>query len=120
MPPWPTPAWPSSAVAWSAWPWPPVWRRKTEVVILERRARHGQETSSRNSEVIHGGMYYPTGSLKARLCVEGNRRLYELCARHDVPHARVGKIIVAMTPEEQPRLDDLLLSAPPTAWRCGG
>jgi L-2-hydroxyglutarate oxidase LhgO len=80
----------------------------TEVVILERRARHGQETSSRNSEVIHGGMYYPTGSLKARLCVEGNRRLYELCARHRVPHARVGKIIAAMTPEEVPRLDDLL------------
>ncbi len=79
-----------------------------EVVILERRARHGQETSSRNSEVIHGGMYYPTGSLKARLCVEGNRRLYELCARHDVPHARVGKIITAMSPEELPKLDDLL------------
>jgi L-2-hydroxyglutarate oxidase LhgO len=79
-----------------------------EVVILERRARHGQETSSRNSEVIHGGMYYPTGSLKARLCVEGNRRLYELCERHRVPHARVGKIIAAMTPEELPRLDDLL------------
>jgi L-2-hydroxyglutarate oxidase LhgO len=81
---------------------------QTEVVILERRARHGQETSSRNSEVIHGGMYYPTGSLKARLCVEGNRRLYELCGRHQVPHARVGKIIVAMKPEELPRLDDLL------------
>jgi L-2-hydroxyglutarate oxidase LhgO len=81
---------------------------KTEVVILERRARHGQETSSRNSEVIHGGMYYPTGSLKARLCVAGNRGLYELCARHHVPHARVGKIIAAMTPEELPRLDDLL------------
>src|SRR6187431_2554879 len=47
----------------------------SEVVILERRDRHGQETSSRNSEVIHGGMYYPTGSLKARLCVDGNRRL---------------------------------------------
>jgi L-2-hydroxyglutarate oxidase LhgO len=81
---------------------------KTEVVILERRARHGQETSSRNSEVIHGGMYYPTGSLKARLCVAGNRGLYELCARHHVPHARVGKIIAAMTPEELPRLVDLM------------
>jgi L-2-hydroxyglutarate oxidase LhgO len=79
-----------------------------EVVILERRARHGQETSSRNSEVIHGGMYYPTGSLKARLCVEGSRRLYELCARHAVPHARVGKIITAVTAEELPRLDSLL------------
>jgi L-2-hydroxyglutarate oxidase LhgO len=79
-----------------------------EVVILERRARHGQETSSRNSEVIHGGMYYPTGSLKARLCVDGNRRLYELCARHGVPHARVGKIITAMNADELPRLDELL------------
>src|SRR6185295_18844349 len=81
---------------------------RTEVVILERRARHGQETSSRNSEVIHGGMYYPTGSLKARLCVDGNRRLYELCAAHRVPHARVGKIIVAMNAEELPKLDELL------------
>ena len=81
---------------------------KAEVVILERRARHGQETSSRNSEVIHGGMYYPTGSLKARLCVDGNRRLYELCAAHRVPHARVGKIIVAMNAEELPKLDELL------------
>jgi len=80
----------------------------SEVVILERRARHGQETSSRNSEVIHGGMYYPTGSLKARLCVDGNRRLYELCAAHRVPHARVGKIIVAMNAEELPKLDELL------------
>ncbi len=76
----------------------------TEVVILERRARHGQETSSRNSEVIHGGMYYPTGSLKARLCVDGNRRLYELCARHGVPHARVGKLITAMNEGELPKL----------------
>src|SRR5438552_15995447 len=79
-----------------------------EVVILERNARHGQETSSRNSEVIHGGMYYPEGSLKARLCVDGNRRLYELCARHHVPHARVGKVITAVTTEEVPRLEELL------------
>ncbi|HET6899413.1 MAG TPA: NAD(P)/FAD-dependent oxidoreductase [Vicinamibacteria bacterium] len=81
---------------------------KNEVVILERRARHGQETSSRNSEVIHGGMYYPTGSLKARLCVDGNRRLYDLCAAHGVPHARVGKIITAVKSEELPKLDELL------------
>src|SRR6266536_5760631 len=77
----------------------------TEVVVHERRARHGQETSSRNSEVIHGGMYYPTGSLKARLCVEGNRRLYEFCEAHRVPHARVGKMISAGNPEELPVLD---------------
>ena len=79
-----------------------------EVVILERNARHGQETSSRNSEVIHGGMYYPTGSLKARLCVEGNHRLYELCAAHGVPHARVGKLITAVVPEEERALEELL------------
>jgi L-2-hydroxyglutarate oxidase LhgO len=53
-------------------------------------------------------MYYPTGSLKARLCVEGNHRLYELCARHGLPHARVGKIITAMNEGELPRLDELL------------
>ena len=79
-----------------------------EVVLLERRPRHGQETSSRNSEVIHGGMYYPTGSLKARLCVEGNRRLYELCAARQVPHARCGKIITAVEPAEEEALDALL------------
>jgi L-2-hydroxyglutarate oxidase LhgO len=62
--------------------------RSPDLVILERHPKHGQETSSRNSEVIHGGMYYAHGSLKARLCVEGNRELYEICERHDVPHKR--------------------------------
>jgi len=74
------------------------------VVVVERNPRPGMETSSRNSEVIHAGMYYPPGSLKARLCVEGNRRLYEICLRHDVPHARVTKIIVARTEDERPEL----------------
>jgi L-2-hydroxyglutarate oxidase LhgO len=77
------------------------------VVIVERNARPGMETSSRNSEVIHAGMYYPTGSLKARLCVEGNRRLYEICARHEVPHARVTKIITARSEDELPQLEQL-------------
>ena len=77
------------------------------VVVVERHARPGMETSSRNSEVIHAGMYYPTGSLKARLCVEGNRRLYDICARHDVPHARVTKIITARTEDELPQLEQL-------------
>ncbi|HUG54767.1 MAG TPA: NAD(P)/FAD-dependent oxidoreductase [Vicinamibacteria bacterium] len=82
--------------------------RDGDVVVLERRARHGQETSSRNSEVIHGGMYYPTGSLKARLCVEGNRRLYELCATRRVPHARCGKVITATSAGERGALEALL------------
>jgi L-2-hydroxyglutarate oxidase LhgO len=82
--------------------------RGQDVVVLERRERHGTEASSRNSEVIHGGMYYPTGSLKARLCVEGNRRLYEYCARHGVPHRRTGKLIVATAAGDEAALDALL------------
>jgi L-2-hydroxyglutarate oxidase LhgO len=77
-------------------------------VILERRERHGTETSSRNSEVIHAGMYYPTGTLKARLCVSGNRMLYALCERLDVPHRRITKLIVATTPAETAELERLL------------
>jgi L-2-hydroxyglutarate oxidase LhgO len=66
-----------------------------EVVILEAEDAIGTHTSSRNSEVIHAGIYYPMDSLKARSCVEGNRRLYEYCVRHGIPHARCGKLIVA-------------------------
>jgi L-2-hydroxyglutarate oxidase LhgO len=79
-----------------------------DLVILERRERHGQETSSRNSEVIHAGMYYPTGSLKARLCVEGSRRLYELAERHAIPHRRTTKLIVATSAEDLAALEHLL------------
>jgi L-2-hydroxyglutarate oxidase LhgO len=73
-----------------------------EVVVIERETGIGQGVSARNSEVIHAGLYYPPGSLKARLCVEGRDRLYEFCATHNVPHRRCGKIIVA-TSEEQTR-----------------
>jgi L-2-hydroxyglutarate oxidase LhgO len=79
-----------------------------DLIILERRDRHGQETSSRNSEVIHAGLYYPTGSLKARLCVRGNRLIYELGERHDFPHRRVTKVIVATGPGDLPALEKLL------------
>jgi len=78
------------------------------VLILERHPGPGRETSSRNSEVIHAGLYYPTGSLKARLCVEGARRLYELCERCGVGHRRLGKLVVASAPEEVPDLERLL------------
>ncbi len=68
-----------------------------DVLVLEQHALIGSQTSSRNSEVIHAGIYYPTGSEKARLCVEGKALLYEYCERYRVPHARCGKIIVAVT-----------------------
>ena len=79
-----------------------------DLVLLDRRERHGTEQSARNSEVIHGGMYYPPGSWKARLCVEGNRQLYEFCARHDVPHRRIGKVITAVEDDELGPLEALL------------
>ena len=66
-----------------------------EVVILEAEDSIGTHTSSRNSEVIHAGIYYPRGSLKATACVAGRQRLYEYCASHGVPHRRCGKLIVA-------------------------
>jgi L-2-hydroxyglutarate oxidase LhgO len=66
-----------------------------EVVILEAEDAIGTHTSSRNSEVIHAGIYYPKGSLKARACVEGKQLLYEYCVSHGVPHRRSGKLIVA-------------------------
>jgi L-2-hydroxyglutarate oxidase LhgO len=81
---------------------------RTSVVVLERHSRHGTETSSRNSEVIHAGLYAPTGSLKARLCVEGSRMLYEFCGRHAVPHRRTGKLVVAAAEAEEAALDALL------------
>ncbi len=74
--------------------------RGREVVVLEAENAFGTHTSSRNSEVIHAGIYYPTGSLKARLCVAGKQALYRYCADHDVGHRRIGKLIVA-TGEDQ-------------------
>jgi L-2-hydroxyglutarate oxidase LhgO len=74
------------------------------VIVIERHPTFGQETSSRSSEVIHAGLYYPTGSLKAELCVEGRRLLLEWCRAHGVRHALVGKLIVATTSEEETSL----------------
>ena len=71
-----------------------------EVVVLEAETAFGTHTSARNSEVIHAGIYYPTGSLKARLCVSGRKALYRYCAEHDVKHRPIGKVIVACEESE--------------------
>jgi len=78
-----------------------------EVIILDAEDAIGTHTSSRNSEVIHAGIYYPKGSLKARTCVEGKQLLYEYCATHGVPHRRCGKLIVATNEKQLGELDGI-------------
>lgn len=75
-----------------------------DTLIIERHASFGSETSSRNSEVIHAGLYYPTGSLKAELCVRGQALLYQFCRQYGVPHRRCGKLIVATSQVQEARL----------------
>lgn len=76
-----------------------------EVIVLEREKQFGMVTSSRNSGVIHAGLYYPDGSLKAQLCVEGRHRLYDFCEKRGVPHRRCGKLIIAGDEAELAALD---------------
>lgn len=82
-----------------------------DVFLLERNSHFGGETSSRNSGVIHAGIYYKNDSLKSKLCIEGNRLTYELCEKLNVPHKRCGKVIVATEHSELEALDELLANA---------
>ena len=86
-------------------------RRGEPVAVLERNRRPGQETSARNSGVIHAGLYYPTGSLKARLCVAGRDLLYARCARQGLPHRRCGKLVVATDAAEIAKLEAIARQA---------
>jgi len=94
-----------------------------EVLVLEKADAIGTETSSRNSEVIHAGIYYPTGSLKALACVAGNRFLYRYCEERGVPHRRCGKLIVATNAAEEAKLHELHAKAAANGvaleWRSG-
>ncbi len=78
-----------------------------EVIVLESEAAIGTATSSRNSEVIHAGLYYPPGSVKSRLCVAGKHALYEYCAGRGIPHKRLGKLLVATDASEVAALEDI-------------
>ena len=86
-------------------------RAGREVIVLEAEETFGSGISARNSEVIHAGIYYPQGSLRARLCVAGKPALYEFCASHGVAHARGGKLIVATSVDELAVLGELEVKA---------
>lgn len=86
-------------------------QRGLVVAVLEAGPIIGEGVSARNSEVVHGGLYYATGSLKARLCVQGRRALYAFCDSHKVAYDRCGKLVVAATVEEVGRLDAILEQA---------
>ena len=83
-------------------------RRWQDVFLVEQNPKYGMATSTRNSGVIHSGIYYPKNSWKARHCVAGNRLTKEFCAKHNVPHRTTGKLVVAKTKEEEPALHALL------------
>lgn len=85
--------------------------RGREVVVMEKGGGIGRETSSRNSQVIHAGLQYTPGSLKARLCVPGNRMIYEICARAGVPHRNLGKLVIAIEDDELGGLEPLKATA---------
>ena len=77
------------------------------IVVIERHNSFGQETSSRNSEIIHAGIYYPKDTLKAKMCVEGRSLLYEICRKNNIPFKKIGKLIVAGEKDEIPALEEL-------------
>jgi L-2-hydroxyglutarate oxidase LhgO len=85
--------------------------RGRDVMVVEQHGAIGMETSSRNSEVIHAGLYYPARSLKATLCVQGRQALYRYCEERAIPYRRCGKLIVATSEQQLARLEEIYLQA---------
>jgi L-2-hydroxyglutarate oxidase LhgO len=82
--------------------------RNEGVYVFEKNKKFGQETSSHNSGVIHSGIHYPKGSLKAELCVKGNPMIYEICEKYKIPYKKLGKLTVAIEEEEIEELNKLM------------
>ncbi|MCD4818674.1 MAG: NAD(P)/FAD-dependent oxidoreductase [Candidatus Cloacimonetes bacterium] len=81
-----------------------------DVIVVDKEDSFGRHTSSRNSEVIHSGIYYPQNTLKAKMCVEGNHLLYEFCERNSIPFRKTGKLVVATNEAEYLYLDELKIN----------
>src|SRR5260370_14767405 len=84
-----------------------VSQHSDDIFLVEQNPKLGMATSTRNSGVIHSGIYYPQNSLKARLCIEGNRLMYGFCAKHNVPYRHTGKLVVAADAHEEAALAPL-------------
>lgn len=82
-----------------------------DIVVFEKNEKFGQETSSRNSEVIHAGLYYPKDSLKSRLCLKGNKMLYEYCKKENIPHNNCGKLVVSTDEREKQEIKEIYNNA---------
>ena len=90
-------------------------KKKKSVLLIEKNSSFGEEISSRNSEVIHAGIYYPKDSLKAKFCRDGMERLYKYCTKKNIPIKKTGKLIVQTNPKDQNKLLEILDTGKKTA-----
>ena len=86
-------------------------QKYSDILVVEKENKFGQHASSRNSEVIHSGFYYPNKSLKAKLCVKGNKMIYDFCRKYNIPHKKCGKLIVANNESEIEEINRIFLLA---------